>query len=503
MIGSATVREHFPTHEISWMVTILFMAENVDKICNQIKKQFTQFLWVQYNLSMRTSLYEDLYSKFTDEIRAGRLKAGSKMPSVRRCAEENGVSRNTVLGAYALLLSEGYINSRERSGYFVANFESPIPSFTVAKRKVPPKREEIKANITDLSANLIDSSLFPYSTLRQLYRETLSGQNISILGQSGMNMGDEDIRLSISDYVYNHKGISCSEDQIIIGNGTSYHLQALPSLFEEKPVFLMENPGFASTREIVSDTGCEIRDISLDDEGASIKDIRRKTTGLQGNILLHISPSHQYPMGTTMSAPRRAAVLDWAKAQDGRYVIEDDYDSDFRYNGHPIASVCGMDTDGKVIYIGTFSRTLTPSIRLSYMILPPALLEKYRKRFSKYPCPVSRIDQKVVSLFMDNGFFERHISRMRRVYRSRRNRMLEVIQSAVPSAEIKGEEAGLHFIVRFPLPEKDVISRALGSGFRLQGTGTGWIVIGYAHLSDEQTERFYTFLRTLMPLEQT
>lgn len=204
-----------------------------------------------------------------------------------------------------------------------------------------------------------------------------------------------------------------------------------------------------------------------------------------------------------MSAPRRAAVLDWAKAQDGRYVIEDDYDSDFRYNGHPIASVCGMDTDGKVIYIGTFSRTLTPSIRLSYMILPPALLEKYRKRFSKYPCPVSRIDQKVVSLFMDNGFFERHISRMRRVYRSRRNRMLEVIQSAVPSAEIKGEEAGLHFIVRFPLPEKDVISRALGSGFRLQGTGTGWIVIGYAHLSDEQTERFYTFLRTLMPLEQT
>ena len=343
---------------------------------------------------MRTSLYESLYSKFTDEIRTGRLKAGSRMPSVRRCAEENGVSRNTVLGAYALLLSEGYISSRERSGYFVANFESLIPSFTVAARKVPPKREEIKANITDLSANLIDSSLFPYSTLRQLYRETLSGQNISILGQSGMNMGDEDIRQSISDYVYNHKGISCSEDQIIIGNGTSYHLQALPSLFEEKPVFLMENPGYANTREIVSDTGCEIRDISLDDEGASIKDIRRKTTGLQGNVLLHISPSHQYPMGTTMSAPRRAAVLDWAKAQDGRYVIEDDYDSDFRYNGHPIASVCGMDTDGKVIYIGTFSRTLTPSIRLSYMILPPALFEKYRKRFSKYPCPVSRIDQK-------------------------------------------------------------------------------------------------------------
>ncbi|MBO6001170.1 MAG: GntR family transcriptional regulator, partial [Spirochaetales bacterium] len=171
---------------------------------------------------MRDSLYEGLYSKFTDEIRTGRLKAGSKMPSVRHCAEENGVSRNTVLGAYSLLLSEGYINSRERSGYYVANFESPIPSLLPAGRRLQPKKEEPKAQGRNLSANLIDSSLFPYSTLRQLYRETLSGKNISILGQSGQNMGDEDIRLSISDYVYNHKGISCSADQIIIGNGTSY-----------------------------------------------------------------------------------------------------------------------------------------------------------------------------------------------------------------------------------------------------------------------------------------
>lgn len=453
---------------------------------------------------MRNSLYEGLYSKFTDEIRTGRLKAGSRMPSVRRCAEENGVSKNTVLGAYSLLLSEGYISSHERSGYFVANFESPIPSFMPAERKVRPKKEEPKADITDLSANLIDSTLFPYSTLRQLYRETLSGRNISILGQSGMNMGDEDIRLSISTYVYNHKGISCSPDQIIIGNGTSYHLQALPTLFDEKPVFLMEKPGFASTREIVSDTGCEIRDIALDEEGASISDIRKKTSGLHGTVLLHISPSHQYPMGSTMSAPRRAAVLDWAKAESDRFIIEDDYDSDFRYNGHPIPPVCSMDTDGKLIYIGTFSRTLTPSIRLSYMILPPVLLEKYRRRFSKYPCPVSRIDQKVVSLFMDNGFFERHISRMRRVYRMRRNRMLDVLHTNAPDAVIRGEEAGLHFIVRFPASEKDIIKKAHDAHFRLQGTGTGWVVIGYAHLSDEQIDRFAGFLRNnCHPLEQT
>ncbi len=446
---------------------------------------------------MKENLYENLYSRFVEEIRTGSLKAGAKMPSVRRCAEEYGVSRNTVLGAYSLLLSEGYISCRERSGYYVAQFEVPIPAKLSATPKPEPKTEDGHKVVTDLSANLVDSSLFPYSTLRQLYRETLSGGNISILEHSGNSMGDEDLRLSIASYVFNHKGIACTPEQIVIGNGTSFHLQSLPSLFAQAPTFLMESPGFQSTRDIVSDTGSDIIDIPLDGEGASIAEIRRRSTSLEGTVLLHISPSHQYPMGTTMSAPRRAAILDWANAKVDRYIIEDDYDSDFRYNGHPIPPICSMDTKGKVIYLGTFSRTLTPSIRLSYMILPPPLLRRYRQRFSKYPCPVSRIDQKVVSLFMDNGYFERHISRMRRLYRGRRNAMLQTITEIWPEAEIRGEEAGLHFIVRFPIPETEVIRRASAYGMRLQGTGTGWLVIGYAHLSENDIGRFGAFLQSL------
>ena len=446
---------------------------------------------------MRNSLYESLYSKFVDEIRTGSLKAGTKMPSVRRCSEEYGVSRNTVLGAYSLLLSEGYINSRERSGYYVAQFEAPIPAKSSSAQRAEPKRTDASKPLTDLSANLVDSSLFPYSTLRQLYRETLSGESISILENAGQSMGDEDLRLSIASYVFNHKGILCEADQIIIGNGTSYHLQTLPPLFGDRPSFLMENPGFRSTREIVSDTGCNIIDIPLDAEGASITDIRNLSSRIRGTVLLHISPSHQYPMGTTMSAPRRAAILDWANAKAGRYIIEDDYDSDFRYNGHPIPPISSMDTTGKVIYIGTFSRTLTPSIRLSYMILPQSLVETYRERFSKYPCPVSRIDQKVVSLFMDYGYYERHINRMRRVYRSRRNAMVQTIEETWPEARIRGDEAGLHFIVKSPIPEKLMIDKALEAGFRIQGTGTGWLVIGYAHLSDEEIKRFGSFLKGL------
>lgn len=453
---------------------------------------------------MKDSFYESLYSRFVQEIRTGRLKAGSRMPSVRRCAEDLGVSRNTVVGAYNLLLSEGYIYSKERSGYFVADFESlpPIVSSGYhpnAKHAIKDRERNKGDNLIDLSANLVDSTLFPYSTLRRLYRETLTGPNNSILVNAGMNMGDEDLRASIAEYVFREKGISCESSQVVIGNGTSFHLQMIALLFNQmygrRALVLMENPGFEGARGILEDAGCEIRSVNLDQEGATIGEIRVMTEGVLGPILLHISPSHQFPMGVTMSAPRRAAVLDWASSGENRFIIEDDYDSDFRYNGHPIAPICSMDSRGKVIYIGTFSRTLTPSIRLSYMILPPNLLMSYEEKFSRYPCPVSRIDQKVVSLFIDQGFFERHINRMRRIYKNRRNMMVQIIKEAYPSADILGDVAGLHFIMKSPIEELAMIERARQAGFKIQGTGTGYLVIGYAHLSEEQMKRFGTFLK--------
>jgi len=444
---------------------------------------------------MRDKLYENLYLHIIEEIRKGNLKAGAKLPSVRRCADDNGVSRNTVLGAYSLLISEGYIYAKEKSGYYVADFESPLPARTQGNPRQEKQRETFSASTTDLSANLVDSSLFPYSTLKRLYRQTLSGENISILENPGSFLGEWDLRQSIASYVFNYKSIECEASQVVVGNGTSYLLQILSSLFEERPVFLMETPGFENTRDMVRDSGCEILDIPVDDEGASISATRALKDRIgDRSVFLHISPSHQFPLGTTMTAPRRAAFLNWAGGSKNRYIVEDDYDSEFRYNGHPIKSIRSMDTEGHVIYLGTFSRTLTPSIRISYMILPEPLLKRYEERYRKYPCPVSRIDQKVISLFMDGGYYERHINRMRRQYRAKRNRMLEIIQQNAPGTLIKGEEAGLHFIARFPLEESTLIERARKEGFKLQGTGTGWIIIGYAHLSEEEMIGFGFFL---------
>lgn len=452
---------------------------------------------------MRNSLYEQLYKKIANDIRTGVLKTDAKLPSIRKYAEENGISINTVIGAYNLLLAEGYIYAKDKSGYYVSQFEEAMPkpqqkAQSLIEPKESDKNTEKAETAMDLSANLVDSSLFPYSTLRQLYRETLSGNNITLLEHAGSFMGDEDLRASIAKYVYTHKGIVCTPKQVIIGNGTTYHLQILPRLFDKESVFLMESPGYAGSNDVIKDIGKPILQIPVDDEGASIQSIREVSKAISDRtVLLHISPSHQFPLGTTMTAPRRSSILKWANEAQNRFIIEDDYDSDFRYNGHPIPSLCSMDTSDKVIYLGTFSRTLTPSLRISYMILPQAILERYQNTFAKYPCPVSRIDQKVVSLFMDGGYFERHISRMRRIYKTRRNAMLSILQTECPQVQIKGEEAGMHFIAKFPCGEAQVIGKAKENAILLNGTGTGWIIVGYAHLSQEDMQKFRLFLRNL------
>ncbi|MBR1919627.1 MAG: PLP-dependent aminotransferase family protein [Spirochaetales bacterium] len=446
---------------------------------------------------MRNSLYENLYRKIALDIRTGKLAADSKLPSIRGYADENGISRNTVLNAYNLLLLEGYIYSKEKSGFYVSHMEANPHEKKSPVREESVERDE-EESLLDLSANLVDSSLFPYSTLRQLYREALSGSNISLLEMAGSFKGDEELRSSIAEFVYSHRGITCTPEQVVIGNGTSYHLQQIARLFEDRPVYIMERPGFQSTLEIVKDTGCQIIQIELDEAGLRADLLKRRTKEIQSTQLLHISPSHQFPMGTTMSAPRRSSILSWAYSKERRYVIEDDYDSDFRYIGHPIPSLESMDTRERVIYLGTFSRTLTPSMRISYMILPKPLSRLYDERFRYYQCPVSRIDQKALSLFMDQGYFVRHINRMKRIYRTRRDEMIALLESRLPSIEIRGEEAGLHFIIHTPIPERTLVSQAKKLGLFLKGTGNGWIIIGYAHLDGSEMEKAVSILEQII-----
>lgn len=450
---------------------------------------------------MRNALYEKIYQTLVGEIKTGRLPAGTKLPSIRKYSEENGISLNTVQSAYNLLLSEGYVYAREKSGYYVATFETSL----IEEREKPEveKKEAVQAEempaLLDLSANLIDSSSFPYSTLRQLYREALSGRNNEILEKHGDNRGDEELRSAITRFVYQHRGVVCTPDQVVVGNGTLFHMEFLARLFGKEASFLMETPGFHSNLRILQNYGTKVQLVQMDEEGVSMEEVRALTSTKSGLEVLHVTPSHQYPKGITMSAPRRSSLLKWAYEEKNRYIIEDDYDSDFRYNGHPIPSLSSMDTQGRVIFIGTFSRTLTPSMRVSYMILPMDLLCRYRESFGYYPCPVSRIDQKVIAEFMAGGYYERHISRMRRIYRTKRNLMVSLLSEALPELEIQGSEAGLHFIIRHPSIREEslLVEKGKAFGLYLKGAGDGWLIVGYAHLSEEEMTEAVEKLRAL------
>lgn len=450
------------------------------------------------------SLYFNIYKKITTDIRSKRLPAHTKISSVRKAAAFYNVSCNTIQTAYAQLLDEGYIYSKEKQGYFVCEFEADILQKNVSPQNITQVtlENENSNNETEitLEANITDTSFFPYATLRQLYREVLSQKNNEILERSGNFQGEEKLRNAICQYLYYHREVNCTPSQIIIGGGTSDLIQLLIRLFSLKnqiskaqtnitsPVFFLEKPGFSTIQKILHDQECTTVDIPVTEEGADIKTILSESEKYKNQIcLLHLTPAHQFPTGITMTAPRRSSILSWAQQEKNHYIIEDDYDSDFRYKGVPIPSLQGFDKNEKIIYMGTFSRTLTPALRISYIVLPPSLLQLYKENFSYYKSPVPRIEQQVLADFMLGGYFERHINRAKKIYKSRRDLMLELLYKNFPSVQIQGEQAGLHFIAKFPnISEQTFCDIAKQQGIYVKGTGTGWIIFGYAHLSPDE-----------------
>lgn len=455
-------------------------------------------------------LYQQIYRKIVSEIQEGFLKANTKLPSIRKYADENGLSCNTVQNAYNQLLAEGYIYSKEKSGYYVSEFEAGLihekRSFADEKTVAAVEKTAVHDDVINLSANLIDNSLFPYSTLTHLYREVLSGKNSGFLRQIGDLCGDFEFRKAISDYLYKHRDINCSPEQVVVGSGTALLLMQLTKLFTDDegnlPVFVMETPCYTKTQQLIVDAGCKTVSIPLDKEGIDLNEIKNSGVGDgKGNCVVHVSPSHQFPTGNTMSAPRKASLLKWCYEGEGRYIVEDDYDSDFRYKGRPIPALASMDSKDRIIYMGTFSRTLTPSMRIGYMVLPVELARRYKQLFSYWTCSVSRIEQQVLSVFLNEGYFERHINRAKKICRARRDKLLELLEGAFPGVEVLGAEAGLHFIVKAKSlgfeKEEELIKKAGAVKLQLQGTGTGWIILGYAHLDYSEMERAVEILRAI------
>ena len=410
-----------------------------------------------YELNKRPGvpLYEALYRCIRQDILEGRLRAGEKLPSKRALATHLEVSKITVEGAYNQLLAEGYIRSREKVGYFVETLERPVAEVVRHSPPTPPPQYKV-----DLVSNA--PAHFPFSVWSKLQRAVMQDMGQQLL-QPLDNQGPWELRQAIASHLAQFRGMQISPGNILIGAGTDFLYNLLIQLLGRDKRYAYEDPGYDKIRRIYQSAGVDCIGVPMDDKGV-------QPQALQDAQVLHISPSHHFPTGIITPISRRQELLSWAG--DDKWIIEDDYDSEFRFDAHPMAAMQSLDVTGRVIYINTFSKTLAPSIRISYMVLPTALMEQFRKKLGFYSCTVPSFESNTLARFLRGGYFEKHLNRMRKFYKAQRNRVLEIIQQSPVAARltILEENAGLHFLVKVDthLTDRQLVDQCHRMGLRIR-----------------------------------
>ncbi len=426
------------------------------------------------------NLYEHLYKCIRDDVLSGSLPADYKLPSKRSFAKNLSVSTITVENAYNQLMSEGFIYSLPRKGFYVSEIfpgEYPAPetesSDETTHKPLSSFPSDSDYDVTghstsyrvDFSSNNTSPDSFPFTTWAKLTRRILSDSRDKLMTNSPSN-GTLELRLAIAEYLKEFRGIYTSPDNIIVGAGTEYLYTILLQLLGGGMTYAIEKPGYRKLSMILDTVGIKSVDIPVDDKGLNVDILRRSNADI-----VHVTPSHHFPTGITMPVKRRYELLKWAQEADTpRYIIEDDYDSEFRLTGRPIPPLFGMDSS-HVIYMNTFTKSLTSTIRISYMVLPDELAARYRERLSFYSCTVSNFEQLTLAAFISEGYFEKHINRMRTAYRRKRDCILDAIKKSPLDSvsEIKEEDAGLHFIINLKteLADNEVTDRLRKAGINL------------------------------------
>ena len=411
---------------------------------------------LSYNLlESNGPLYKSLYQFIREDIQSGKLKSNEKLPSKRTLARNLGISTISIENAYDQLICEGYIYSLPKRGYFVAEIEN----INELKPKSVPK-SEAKINIHergkesdlfDFSSNRVEKENFPFSIWAKILREIIS-QNESQLLEVSPCGGVRELREAIANHLESFRGMSVNPDQIIVGAGTEYLYGLLTKLLGNDKTYCIENPGYKKLKKIYESNGAKCLAVDMDEQGLSIEKLRTAN----GQIA-HISPTHHFPTGICMPASRRYEMLAWANESEENYIIEDDYDSEFRLKGKPLPPLFSLDIFGKVIYMNTFSKSLASTIRISYMILPEKLANLFYQKLAFYSCTVSTFEQYTLASFISKGFFEKHINRMRLHYGRKRARIIEAIKRYFSENEcqIIENDSGLHFILKFNTPLTD------------------------------------------------
>ena len=438
-------------------------------------------------------LYEQLYRSLAAEMRTGAVPAGTRMPGKRRLAAELSVSVNTVDAAYQMLAAEGYLEARERSGFYVQEYlalpESAAPA-APPKAEAVPKQRPIRY---DLSTRGVDPGLFPFRTWARLQKELLySSPELLTHGDA---QGDLALRQALAGYLEEYRGVRCGAHQIVVGAGLEYLLGLLAPLLPGPAA--VENPGYPRAKQVLENNGVACCCLPVDEDGLSIRALSDS-----GAAVCYVTPSHQFPTGVTMPAGRRAELLHWAARKPRqRYIIEDDYDSEFRFDTRPLPSLQGMaGADGPVVYLSTCSRSLAPSIRIAYMVLPEHLLPAWREKYRLYSGTVSRFEQQTLARFITEGYFTRHLARERVAYKARRDALTAALTAAFAPGELTlaGLHTGLHLLaaLRDPPPDAALRRAAAAAGMELgllsdydltgdAPSAAGTLVLGYGSLKDD------------------
>ena len=457
-----------------------------------------QELTISLQSGSEKPLYEQIYEYIKNDIQSGMIQSGERLPSTRALCRHLEVSRTTVEQAYEQLLSEGYIESRPYRGYFVTEIEG-LYRLTPAGTK---RMEEIEKKETayryDFTPNGVDLNSFPYNTWRKLSKECLVDDRAELF-RLGDPQGEYGLRSAVCSYLHQARGANCRPEQVIMGAGNDYILMLLSTIIGNRHRIAFENPTYKQAYRLFRNLSCDVCTVDMDKRGMNVEKLEES-----GADIAFVMPSHQYPLGVVMPIRRRMELLQWADAEEGRYIIEDDYDSEFRYRGKPIPALQGYDSSGKVIYTGTFSKSIAPAIRMSYIVLPEPVLEIYRKRCRFLNSTLSKVDQLILEKFIGEGYYERHLNKTRALYKSRHDTLLTCLKELDVKLggrfTVSGENAGVHLLLHFrdSGTENSLIRRAGEKGVRVYGLSSFYvkdtgheteepvILLGYANMSEEK-----------------
>ena len=413
-----------------------------------------------------TPLYIQLYNYFKAEIEENRLSQGEKLPSIRGLGKSLSVSKITVEKAYQQLVSEGYIENSDRSRYTVNKLDDLIGKIAPPLIDNPSNNKAIKEQhkvLYDFSSGEMDIDGFDFSLWKRYISKAFMHKERLV--SYGNIKGEEELREEVAKYIQKSRGVYTHSSQIIIGAGVQNLLSILCSILKlENNSIAFEEPGFKNGRRIFADHDFKIKPIKMKKDGIDMEELAES-----GERLVYVSPSHQFPTGYIMPIGRRNQLLNWAKAKNGT-IIEDDYDSEFRYYGRPIPALKGLDTRGNVVYLGSFSKVIPPSIRISYMVLPEKFLTIYQSKSSLYNQAASTIEQLALAQFMADGHLERQIRKLRKLYYEKSRLFFDAIKNILgENVELNENESGLHTIltIKTKLQARELVERALEHGCRV------------------------------------